>query len=402
MADHLFSPAQEVQGATGRYRIVDFLGRGGFGETYRAKAPSGADVTLKVLRLDRLDSWKALDLFDREARALAVLDHPRLPRLVELFVSDPAGGRARALATGESVTAALEATAGGRIVLVQSYVPGRSLQAILDGGERLDAGRAERLARDLLELLDYLHRGDPPVIHRDLKPSNVIVDGDDRAWLIDFGAIQSRLRAAGEAGSTMIGTLGYFPHEQILGRAVPSSDLYALGMTLVVALTGRPPEEQPHDPATSAVRPPPGLPIPLTRFLYAVLQPAPGARPASARAALQLLDGQFALPAAIVPSIARPAPPALSPRAETVQRWVYRTTLTGGLGAAALVNFVFFNRLSETKLVAIAPFWIAPIVFGAAGLLSLPRKTALPRAIVATVCGIAALFFFLYGIFPSL
>jgi serine/threonine protein kinase len=397
----LFAPGTDVQGAAGRYRIEAHLGRGGFGDSFRARAASGAAVTLKVLRLERLESWKALDLFDREARALAVLDHPRLPRLVELFVTD--GERASGVVDGETVTAALERAPGGaRVVLVQSYIPGRSLQATIDAGERLGRALATDLARDLLEILDHLHRGDPPIIHRDLKPSNVILDGEGRAHLIDFGAIQTRLRAAAESGSTMVGTIGYFPHEQILGRAVPASDLYALGMTLLVALTGQPPEALPHDEATGKIRPPDGLPPPLARLLHAVLEPAPGARPPSARAALQLLDGHADIgPPGVVTPVGAP-PPALSPDAARRQRWLYRLVLAGSLGGAALVHTLWSNAFSESALVAIAPFWVTPAVFGAAGLWALPRPSAPAVATIAAVVGLLALMFFLYGIFPSL
>jgi serine/threonine protein kinase len=395
----LYQPPAALDGARGRYQLTAFLGRGGFGESYRAQAEDGTEVTVKVLRLERLDSWKSLELFEREARALAALSHPRIPRFVELFVSD--GGSPRPLGSGETVTGALAAAPGPgvRVVLVQSFVPGRSLQSKIDAGERLDPAAAERLARDLLDVLEYLHAraGEQPFIHRDLKPSNVIVDAEGRAHLIDFGAIQMRVRAAGESGSTMIGTVGYFPHEQILGRAVPSSDLYALGMTLLVAMNGLPPEEQPVDPHSHKARPPAGLPAPLFRFLDAVLEPSPGTRPSTAAQARAILDGKY-LPAR------RGKPPivALPPEREARQRWLYRIVGGGALAATALLHTVLFNRFSETELVTIAPFWVGPLVFGAAGLLALPRKNSLAIAITSAVVGLVGLYFFLYGIFPSL
>lgn len=380
-----------MQSPSGKYEIIELLGRGGFGETWRARSASGAEVTLKMLRLERLESWKSLELFEREARALAALDHPRVPRFIEVFIAD--GGKVRTLAPGETVTMALQAAerpADARVVLVASYVAGRSLQSMLDAGERLDAGAAQRLARELLAVLDYLHHREKPILHRDLKPSNIIIDAEGRANLIDFGAVAS---SSGETGSTMIGTLGYFPHEQIMGRALPSSDLYALGMTLLVALTGRPPEEQAHEPSTGRTLPPPGLPPQLASFLNAVLQPAPGLRPASARAARLVLDS-----AAPMWVVAEPMPA----EQERWRRWLFRGVTALSLGGAAVIHTVYFNRLSETALVQIAPFWVTPAAFGIAGLIALPRKNALALATLGAVVGFAGLMFFLYAIFPSL
>jgi len=395
----LFQPPAELAGARGRYHLTAFLGRGGFGESYRGRDAAGTEVTVKVLRLERLDSWKSLELFEREAKALASLDHPRIPRFIELFVTD--GATARPLGQADSVTTALAETPGPnvRVVLVQSFIPGRSLQAHLDAGERLDPQAATRLARDLLDILEYLHAraGEQPFVHRDLKPSNVILDTAGRAYLIDFGAVQMRVRAEGDTGSTMIGTIGYFPHEQILGRAVPSSDLYALAMTLLAAMTGKPPEDQPVDERTNKTRPPAGLPASLFRFLDAALEPTPGTRVSTAAAARAILDGKY------VPALRqKPQVPSLSADRETRQRWLYRLVGGGALAFTAVLHTVMFNQFSETMLVKIAPFWVTPLVFGAAGLIALPRRNSLTVAVTSAIAGLVGLYLFLYGIFPSL
>ena len=112
-----------------------------------------------MLRLERLDSWKSLELFEREARALASLDHQRIPRIVELFATD--GETVRALGGDARITDELAPKL--RVVLVQTYIEGRSLQSLIDGGERLEPERAVRLARDLLEILAYLHGRPTPI-----------------------------------------------------------------------------------------------------------------------------------------------------------------------------------------------------------------------------------------------
>ncbi len=94
-----------------------------------------------------------------------------------------------------------------------------------------------------MPILDFIH--DKRVIHRDIKPSNLIINSENNVYLVDFGAVQSRGAVTGVT-FTVVGTSGYAPLEQFWGRAVPSSDLYALGMTLIHLLTGIVPIELPH------------------------------------------------------------------------------------------------------------------------------------------------------------
>ena len=101
-----------------------------------------------------------------------------------------------------------------------------------------------RLLRDAADVLDYLHGRTPPVIHRDLKPGNVLRRPDGSFAFVDFGAVRDKLRP--EGGSTVVGTFGYMAPEQFQGRALPASDVYAIGATAVAMLTGREPEDLPH------------------------------------------------------------------------------------------------------------------------------------------------------------
>src|SRR5258708_2265032 len=123
------------------------------------------------------------------------------------------------------------------------YVEGRNLEEELAGrGEALPEGRGIDIARQLSDVLVYLHGLKPPIIYRDMKPSNVMLNPNGRVVLVDFGI--ARLFKAARKG-TMIGTLGFAPPEQYQGNVDPRSDIYSLGATLHYVLTGRDPEKFP-------------------------------------------------------------------------------------------------------------------------------------------------------------
>lgn len=101
------------------------------------------------------------------------------------------------------------------------------------------------IAKEVLEILIYLHELSPPVLHRDIKPSNLILGEDRHIYLVDFGAVQAQAAVTGVT-FTIVGTSGYAPLEQFWGRAIPASDLYALGATLINLLTGIAPADLPQ------------------------------------------------------------------------------------------------------------------------------------------------------------
>jgi serine/threonine protein kinase len=127
--------------------------------------------------------------------------------------------------------------------------------------------RTETLALgvQLARVAEYLHGFDPPILHRDLKPANVLVTPGERVYVVDFGAVRDHLphEMLHPSGPTIVGTRGYMPIEQFEGRAVPGSDLYALGATLVFALSGRARARQEDCGSTSA----PSRPRPVRRLL---------------------------------------------------------------------------------------------------------------------------------------
>jgi hypothetical protein len=274
-----------LAGPRGQYQVLEEIGRGGFGVTYRGRRAGGeaADlpVVIKALPLRGLPGWKAVELFEREATALHALAHPSIPAWVDDFVL---GG--------------VEAPRG--FVLVMELVPGRTLRQIMQSGGLTRAALLD-VARDILEVLDYIHQRTPPLIHRDVNPKNILVQPDGRAVLVDFGSVQAALRGPAQAGHTAAGTFGYAPMEQFLGQATPQSDLYGLGMTLLAALAGREPEQLPlRGIAVDVAAVVAGDPR-LVRLIEGMVEPDPRQRLGSAADALALLRPLRGLAAPVQP-----------------------------------------------------------------------------------------------------
>lgn len=229
LKDSIARLQQEFIGRTldRRYEILEQIGIGGFGETYKArdlKQPSHplcvikrlrpANKSPKVIRL-------ATDLFRREAVVLEQLGkYPQIPQLFTYFQEND------------------------EFYLAQEYIDGISL------AEELKLHRLLRpiseqtvvmILHELLQILDFVHG--QGVIHRDVKPANVIRRRSDRKLvLIDFGAVKQVTNLEEQADGTVltvaIGTKGYTAPEQLMGQPCPASDIYSLGMTGIRALTG--------------------------------------------------------------------------------------------------------------------------------------------------------------------
>ena len=235
----LFTVDEEVKHDGNIYVIRESLGQGSFGTTYRATTNDGDDIALKVLSFRNMKNWKALELFEREARTLKGLNHPAIPQYVDNFELDTDGDRFFCLA--------------------QRIAPGRSLQSLVDGGWRPTEPEVVAIAEQLLEVLGYLASLRPPVCHRDVKPGNVVLDVETgRASLVDFGAtadaaVTTAMAAEGNAGgggyaqggSTVVGTFGYCAPELYMGAVTPRSDLYSVGATVLFLLSGRAPSTMP-------------------------------------------------------------------------------------------------------------------------------------------------------------
>jgi serine/threonine protein kinase len=162
----------------------------------------------------------------------------------------------------------------------------------------------------LLGVLEYLHTRMPPILHRDIKPANVMIRTDGSPALVDFGAVRNVFRDPSESGSTIVGTYGYVPYEQMMGQASPASDLYALAATFLHLITGREPPSFLSDAGRLVV--PADLPCgePLRSVLARMLDAAPAARYQSARDVRTALRGGST---ALVPSPAASAALTLGP-----------------------------------------------------------------------------------------
>jgi len=237
LADTAFTKTLDVgtplQG--GRYQIIGQLGHGGMGAVYLARDMElfGRLCVVKQMRpffASQTERRRAEEDFKREAEVLARLNqpgHPRIPEVYGYFVE------------------------GLDQFLVMKYIEGESLERRL---ERLKGPLSEtevvRCGQEVANALVYLHSRKPrAVIHRDIKPANIIVDPEDRVWLVDFGlaraAVSSGARVMVAGGKTVAaGTPGYTPLEQWQMQPSVKSDIYALGATMHHLLTASDPRDR--------------------------------------------------------------------------------------------------------------------------------------------------------------
>jgi serine/threonine protein kinase len=258
----------------GAYRIDGVLGVGGMGRVYRATAPSGEEVALKLVKADLARDTVFRKRFDREARIAQRVSHPNLVPVLD---------------TGEE---------HGIPYLTQRFIQGGSLADQIEKQGQLSIETALRGVTEVAGALDALHAND--LIHRDVKPANILVDEQGVSYITDFGLAKdtqgSLLTRPGQA----VGSLDYMAPEQIRGEEVTAAtDVYALGCVMCECLSGAPPfadrqgmrvlwahlQDQPPDPCAKRTDAPPGLgPAVLT-----ALAKDPAERPPTATAYAQAI-----------------------------------------------------------------------------------------------------------------
>jgi eukaryotic-like serine/threonine-protein kinase len=220
----------------GRYEIIKVLGGGGFAIAFLAQdnlQPSKPLCVVKQLRPNQTHP-RVIEFFEKEAAILERLGkNPQIPQLLAHF------------------------TENDNLYIVQEFIEGQDLSNEITFGKKLSEGYVSKLLEDVLGVLSFVHQ--QGVIHRDIKPQNLMRQRPGgKIFLIDFGAVKElgtlMVNTQGEiASSVVIGTGGYMPNEQKNGKPCLGSDVYAVGMTAIQALTGILPFDLPEDPQTGEI-----------------------------------------------------------------------------------------------------------------------------------------------------
>ncbi|HBP21357.1 MAG TPA: hypothetical protein DEA08_26665 [Planctomycetes bacterium] len=272
----------------GPYEVVRRLGAGGFGAVYEVRhRETGGAYALKALL--PLHDEEERRRFEREAEAMARLDHPHVARVHAADLSGP------------------------EPYLVQELLPGGDLNRLLAAGP-LELERALELTRQVASGLAHAHAAG--VLHRDLKPGNVLLDGEGRAKLVDFGLARLSGRSRLTETHAVMGTPAYMAPEQARGEGYDErSDVYALGALLYTLLAGEPPfrskgsvlvllaaiNKEPPPPLSERRPDAPGWVVELCER---ALAKSPSERPVSAGALLRALEQG-------APAVSRPSLPPL-------------------------------------------------------------------------------------------
>jgi serine/threonine-protein kinase len=253
----------------GPFRVESMIGEGGMGRVFRAVGQDGTVVALKVVKAELAKDEVFRRRFEREAGAAARVNHTNVVPV---------------LATGEH---------DGVPYLAQQFITGGSLEDKIKRETRLDLRETVDLCTQVADGLDALHA--EGLIHRDVKPGNILLDGQGKAFITDFGLMKDREASVLTRPGQALGSMDYMAPEQIRGEEVTAqSDVYALGCVMIECLTGQPPfadrqgmrilwahlQEDPPDPSAGRDDIPPDVGWAVTR----ALEKEPDKRPPTATA----------------------------------------------------------------------------------------------------------------------
>ncbi|MEH1893328.1 MAG: serine/threonine-protein kinase [Nostoc sp.] len=350
----------------GRYVTIKLLGRGGFGAAFLARdrrIPGMRQCVVKQfqpagnLTLNQLQ--QAQIMFEREAEVLAQLgnDHEQIPDLFAFFPVI-----VNSLQPGQQ---------DQFFYLVQEYIDGQNLEEELVQQGKFSEQQVLEVLQEILKVLKFVHhRG---IIHRDIKPSNIMRRRDGKLFLLDFGAVKLVTNAAsGSASSTGIYSMGFAPPEQMAGGQVfPSTDLYALAITLITLLTNQE-AIQLFDAYTNQWKWRSQVTINprLADILDKMLLPAANQRFQSAQEVLDALNSQpLAATQLNSPSVTLPAQPPKSfspvvPRRPPTQPAFSTVELLGGAAFSGFEGALIAIALSSLVKLPIATFTVACVILG--------------------------------------
>jgi serine/threonine-protein kinase len=252
-----------------RYQVIKVLGAGGFGETSLAEdthLPSRRHFVIKELKPIHNDPQTSTLIQQRFEREAAILENlgetsDQIPKLYAYFPEN------------------------GKFYLVQEWIQGQTLSSIIESQGKLSEAVVKEILLSLLSVLDYVHS--KGIIHRDIKPDNIILrTNDNKPVLIDFGAVKETIRTVinplgNPIQSIVIGTPGYMPSEQAIGRPVYATDIYSLGLTAIYLLTGKHPQELETEPQTGQIlwqQYAAGISPEMVQILTQAIEPRPGDR----------------------------------------------------------------------------------------------------------------------------
>ena len=252
-------PPKEI----GKYHIVELIGEGAMGVVYRATdSVLGRTVAIKVMSASIARQEDLRQRFLREAQAAGSLQHPNVVTIYDLGELD------------------------GHLFIAMEYVHGTDLEKLMDLSEPLSLQSKLDIVVDVLTGLSYAHR--KGIVHRDIKPQNIRVGDDGRAKIMDFGVAHLASSSITRTG-LVVGTPSYMAPEQVMGgKALPETDIFAVGAVLYQLLTGEKPFEAPTlqslfykivtDMPKPIVESMPGLPPALDRITRKALAKDPAAR----------------------------------------------------------------------------------------------------------------------------
>lgn len=210
----------------GKYKILNKIGQGGMSVVYLAmNERANKQWAIKEVRKDGVKNFEVVKQgLIVETDLLKKLHHPNLPSIIDVIDGD------------------------GTFLIVMDYIEGRHLESVLKEYGAQNQEDVIEWAKQLCDVLAYLHSRKPPIIYRDMKPSNIMLKPDGKVMLIDFGTARE-FKETSVADTTCLGTQGYAAPEQYGGQGQTDArtDIYCLGSTLYHLLTGHNPSEPPYE-----------------------------------------------------------------------------------------------------------------------------------------------------------